>query len=106
MDQSSEKKFRGEGRVQFLTHKDTIRQEIEQGWSVTAVYERHKAKLNISYMQFSRYVQRFITGTPEKKTPQQAVANVKPKPEAIPTPRPQPKTRLNDPAPLPDSELF
>lgn len=109
MEQRSGKKFRGEGRVQFLSHQETFRQEIEKGWPLTAVYERHKEKLDISYMQFSRYVQRFITGktTAPGKTIKQPSAAQDLQPESvIAKPRPQPKTSLSDPSPLPDSELF
>jgi hypothetical protein len=109
MDQASGKKFRGEGRVQFLSHQETFRQEIEKGWPLTAVYDRHKDKLDISYMQFSRYVQRFITGkvtAPPKATKRLSAAQG-PQPESVLVkPRPQPKTSLSDPTPLPDSELF
>lgn len=48
----------GTARVAFIAHLDTIKAELEQGYTAQAIYERHKARLAtaISYPQFTRYV--------------------------------------------------
>jgi hypothetical protein len=52
--------FRGIGRVRFLASKDSVRSEIEKGWSLKAVHEQLRDKLKISYAQFTRYVLRYL----------------------------------------------
>jgi len=46
------------GRVAFLARIDTIRTELAQGWSLTAVHARHKDALGICYQAFCRLVAR------------------------------------------------
>ena len=46
----------GVGRVAFLARIDTIRTELAQGWSLTAVHARHKDALGICYQAFCRLV--------------------------------------------------
>jgi hypothetical protein len=95
------KKYRGDGRVSFLAHLESIKTEIQEGWSIQAVYQRHSGQLDISYPQFVRYVRRYITGPVTESNP------MKLSQEAVSPPiLKAPKTRLSDPAPLPDSELF
>ena len=48
----------GVGRVAFLARIDSIRAELAQGWSLTAVYARHKDALGIGYQAFWRLVVR------------------------------------------------
>ncbi len=47
----------GTARVAFIAHLDTIKAELEQGYTAQAIYKRHEAKLagSISYPQFTRY---------------------------------------------------
>jgi hypothetical protein len=97
------KKYRGDGRVSFLAHLESFKKEIQEGWSIQAVYERYADKLDISYPQFVRYVRRYITGPvsePEQAKPEKSSKANRPAPVK------EPKTRLSDSASLPDSELF
>jgi hypothetical protein len=103
--ESSQKRYKGEGRVAFLANLESIRQEVEAGWPLQAVYDRHKDKLNIQYMQFHRYVTKYVKGKTEKTTKE--VAEVK-QPRSEPQSKPVPtiKKPLNDATPLSDEELF
>lgn len=58
--QQPEKRRKGEGRALFLAQIDAIRSELQQGWPVKTVYERHQSKLQMSYHQFWRYVSSLI----------------------------------------------
>ncbi len=102
------KKHRGAGRVPFLAHLQSIRSMVEAGWPLSAVYEKHQDVLEISYIQFTRYVGRYI---PKTSNTTAKISSKPGKPEAqsletrIPTLLKEPH-RLNDASPLPDSELF
>jgi len=52
----NEKPRLGTGRVASLAHLETIRKEVEAGWSMQAVYDTHGPKLGITYSRFIRYV--------------------------------------------------
>jgi len=54
------------GRIAFIALRETIRIEIEQGWPLTAIYEKHTGQLGISYSQFTRYVGVHIRGNASK----------------------------------------
>ena len=58
-----EKKSRGGGRVAFLKHRESIRELIEAGHVARSIYDKlgGDEKLGISYSQFMRYVNKFIT---------------------------------------------
>ncbi|MDH0187692.1 TraK family protein [Stenotrophomonas sp. GD03993] len=58
-----EKKSRGGGRVAFLKHRESIRELIEAGHVARSIYDQlgGDEKLGISYSQFMRYVNKFIT---------------------------------------------
>lgn len=69
-----EKKSRGGGRVAFLKHRDAIKQKIEAGHVRRHIYD-DIPDLGISYSQFIRYVNHFITpGDPNvtQAAPQQS----------------------------------
>jgi len=105
------KRYKGEGRVRFLANLDSIRNEVEAGWPLQAVYDRHKDRLNIQYMQFHRYVRKYITGeTPRQQNMKGMAQPDVPKPKSLGKPSPSteesPKKNLNDATPLSDSELF
>jgi hypothetical protein len=51
---------RGIGRVMFLAHLEAIQKGVDEGWPLTALYEKHKGELVITYSQFARYVSRYI----------------------------------------------
>ena len=98
---SEKKRYKGEGRVAFLSNIESIRKEVDAGWPLAAVFDNHSDKLNIQYMQFCRYVDKFIRG----KNPEQSKSGSK---EIAKTKTPaaaQPK-QLNDATPLADSDLF
>jgi hypothetical protein len=54
------------GRIAFIALRETIRTEIEQGWPLTAIYEKHSGQLGIGYSQFTRYVGVDIRGKASK----------------------------------------
>jgi len=49
------------GRVRFFAARERIRADLEKGYSLIVIYERHRADLQFSYSQFSRYVAQFLT---------------------------------------------
>jgi hypothetical protein len=105
------KHYKGEGRVTFLANLDSIRNEVEAGWPLQAVYDRHKDRLNIQYMQFHRYVRKFITGEAPKRQSNRGMDQTdiqKPKLSGKPSLSTEEasKKNLNDATPLSDSELF
>ena len=52
--------FRGAGRVSFLARKESIQKMLDEGYPLTAIYKQHKSDLNISYGQFTRYIQKYF----------------------------------------------
>lgn len=64
MKKQTKDSFRGAGRVSFLARKDRIQKMIEEGYPLTRIYERHKADLNISYGQFTRYINQYVRSKP------------------------------------------
>lgn len=91
-----EKKSRGGGRVAFLKHREAIRELIEAGHVARSIYDQlgGDAKLGISYSQFMRYVNKFIT--PGKSHDVQATTPPPPAPAGIRAAAPaatQPATR-------------
>jgi hypothetical protein len=65
-ENGSKKRYKGEGRVAFLACLPSIREMIQAGWPLQAVYDRHEERLEIQYMQFHRYVAQFIKARPVK----------------------------------------
>jgi hypothetical protein len=59
-NQAGHEKY-GFGRVAFLTQRIEIQQEIEAGYTLTMIYEKRKESLGITYSQFARHVQRYIS---------------------------------------------
>lgn len=53
-------RMKGVGRVAFIAHLETITTELDAGWPIKAVYERHAAELSMSYAQFARYVDQIV----------------------------------------------
>lgn len=90
-EQQPEKRRKGEHRALFLTRIDVIRTELQQGWPVKSVYERHKAELQMSYPQFWRYVSSLILKETTKVSgtapPNEAVAPAA-GPPAVPPSKP------------------
>lgn len=90
-----EKKSRGGGRVAFLKHRESIRELIEAGHVARSIYDKlgGDEKLGISYSQFMRYVNKFIT--PGKSHDVQAT----------PPPHPTPGVRTGTTAPTSSGHL-
>ena|SRR6478735_8544913 len=68
MIEEEKAEFRGAGRVAFLARKDEIKEMIDAGHPTSNVYRKHGEKLNISYGQFARYVNKFIRSKPTNET--------------------------------------
>ena len=54
---------RGMGRVAFHALRETIRAELEAGYTVAMIYERHREAIPVSYEQLRAYIARDITKT-------------------------------------------
>ena len=54
---------RGMGRVAFHAVREGIKAELEAGYTVAMIYERHRDALPISYEQLRAYIARDITKT-------------------------------------------
>lgn len=77
MKKKTESSFRGAGRVSFLARKDRIKKMVDEGYPWTVIYEEYKKELNISYGQFTRYVNKYIRSKPhgaEEKPREQSSA--------------------------------
>jgi hypothetical protein len=61
--------MKGIGRVTFIAHLAEITAELDAGWPLKAVYENRRGCLGISYVQFSRYVDRIIRRGARGQTP-------------------------------------
>lgn len=78
------KRYKGEGKVAFLANLSSIRTLIEEGWPIQAVYDKHRDKVNIKYMQFHRYVSKYIKDAPAGNGPKEAAPVIGMPP--VPTP--------------------
>jgi hypothetical protein len=57
MAQQISRPIRGLARVTFRANADMVRDELEQGWTAKAIFERHRDKLGtMSYRQFMRHI--------------------------------------------------
>lgn len=61
------KKRLGAGRVAFLARVGAIKEMIDEGHTMAAVYEKYSSQLEISYSQFVNYVNKFIRKKQEPK---------------------------------------
>lgn len=59
-EQFPARRYKGEGRVAFLANLESIREMMESGWPLQAVFDRHAKYLGIKYTQFHRYVSQYI----------------------------------------------
>lgn len=60
--------YRGAGRVAFLARQKEIKEMVDAGHPLRNVYRKYGDKLNISYGQFARYVNKFIRSKPHGNT--------------------------------------
>jgi hypothetical protein len=65
------------GRVAFFARIDAIRAELAQGWPLTAIYERHKSALGISYCGFWRLVVRHAADARPGRAPSKSSARTR-----------------------------
>jgi hypothetical protein len=74
-DNSPEKtsKIRGENLVPFLAHLSEIQAECLAGWPIKSIYNRRAQVLDMSYTQFTRYVNQYIPEKPQKRKTASAV---------------------------------
>ncbi|AWK88599.1 hypothetical protein [Azospirillum thermophilum] len=92
----------GAGRIAFLTILETVHKDVNQGYPLTVIYQRHAAKLGVSYSSFARYVQRYITeadnaeSRPRKQKPTVTAPPKQAEPFPATTP-PQPAAEPADP---------
>lgn len=50
----------------FLARAEAIRADLDGGWKMIAIYEKHASQLGIGYPQFTRYVHTHIWKRPKK----------------------------------------
>jgi len=63
----------------FLAHREAIAAELEKGWTMSVVHKQYAERLeDVSYVQFTRYVHRFV-GRKEKPHATDAAAPVRKK---------------------------
>jgi Family of unknown function (DUF5338) len=81
-------KIRGQNLVPFLAHLEKIRTEHAAGWPVKAIYNRYAETLDMSYIQFNRYVNRYIRDVkPSESKPQRSSEGTAPQPVPTDAPR-------------------
>ena len=68
---------RGAGKVAFWARRESIKQMLDDKYTMTATFLAHKKELNIEYQQFRRYVKEYLSEPQEGKKKQAIV-----KPEA------------------------
>jgi hypothetical protein len=54
------------GRLTFFACREAIRAELERGATMLSVYQTRAEALGISYAQFTRHVNVYIRGKPQK----------------------------------------
>lgn len=71
------RKFKGEGKVQFLAKKEEIKSYMEKGWPVSAILDQLKTEgaITLGYHQFRHYVRTLITGGPPAEKDREAQGN-------------------------------
>jgi hypothetical protein len=60
MTEQTQQKRTGMGRVAFKARLQDIQKDVDAGYPLTIIYEKHKDGLGITYSQFARYAQRYI----------------------------------------------
>ena len=79
----------GAGRIAFLAKREVIRDELEAGHSLTAIYAKYQDALGISYVQFTRYVGFYLRRANETRPgttpppPRKPAAGEPPKPKGF-----------------------
>lgn len=52
----------------FLSLRDVVKELLDKGWTMSAIFAQYEIKLGVCYSQFTRYVERFIR--PKEQVPQ------------------------------------
>lgn len=52
----------GDGRVAFLAMLEEVRAAVRAGRTLRAIYDEKRPLLGVSYVQFTRYANRFVIG--------------------------------------------
>ena len=60
MKKKTDDTFRGAGKVAFLARQTSIKKMVDEGYPLTVIYKKYGKELNISYGQFTRYVNKHI----------------------------------------------
>ena len=96
---------RRDGKSKFLALLPIIKEEVEAGFTLRAIYDKHLDLSGISYSQFARYVGRYVRDDdkptePEEtrpginaETPDQAGRSGTPAPAPAPVERSEPSAR-------------
>lgn len=58
----------GFGRIKFLEKFSLIEKAKLSGWPLSMIYREYQDELNITYVQFTKYVKRYFGQTDEKLT--------------------------------------
>lgn len=74
------------GRIRFYAALDKIQKDIDAGFPITAVHDRHD--LGMSYSQFTRYVQRFVKPDAHRGSGTQGTSRTSPVPLKATSQRP------------------
>lgn len=72
----TKRRYKGQGKVEFLANMDRIRSELQQGWPIRAIYDRlsEEGMIHCGYDQMLKYVRELIRGRPGEKTSAQKTA--------------------------------
>src|ERR1700728_4837320 len=63
------KRMKGIGRVAFMAQLADITADLDAGWPVKAVYQKWAGNLGMSYVQFTRYVDRIVRQGDRSRAP-------------------------------------
>ena len=77
------KRMKGIGRVAFMAQLADITADLDAGWPVKAVYQKWAGNLGMSYVQFTRYVDRIVRQGDRSRAPARGAT-----PPAAPLPDP------------------
>jgi hypothetical protein len=92
---------RGAGRVAFKAIEAVVREKVLAGWTLTAIFARHREQLaGIKYGQFRSYVRRYVEAARHPRSARQPPPwSSEPRvPELPPRPAEAPTLRIESPA--------
>ena len=91
----------GVGRIAFFARLDAITADLAAGWPMTAIFQRHKAVLGISYSGFCKLVRRHANDAwPGRRQPAEPSSDASPaapnRSDALAPPAPPPTATPQD----------